>query len=38
MTKFNQYEVQAKTWATGHLVAAAAICGAVGLIVGALLF
>jgi len=29
---------KARTWATSHLVAAGAICLAVGLVVGALLF
>lgn len=33
----NQYATQAKTWATGHLVAAAAISAAIGFALGALL-
>jgi hypothetical protein len=34
----NQYEVQARTWATSHLVLAMLIAAAAGVILGALLF
>lgn len=29
---------EARTWATGHLLAAGAICGLIGLVIGAVLF
>lgn len=38
MANFKQYETQARTWATAHLVAAVAIAAVVGLISGAVLF
>jgi hypothetical protein len=37
MANFNQIETNAKVWATGHLVAAAAIALAVGFILGVIL-
>jgi hypothetical protein len=37
MPNVKSYETKAKTWATGHIVAAAIICLAVGFALGALL-
>lgn len=37
MANFNQYETEARTWATAHIVAAAIICLAIGFAVGAIL-